>query len=103
MALEPNAVFIGRHSSYARILQICQRTSEYDMGFHKRHLVQQEGDDDNLISVFKTNGECMFLGRVFESGREGFTIIQKDEINDHDYCLYKLLGVKAVSEEDIWL
>jgi|LakMenEpi03Aug12_release.lakeMendotaPanAssembly.Ray.scaffolds.fasta_scaffold119606_7 hypothetical protein len=103
MYLEPNAVFVDRHNSYARILQICQDTSKNANGYHKRHLVQKEGDE---VSVLRTDGGELFTGREFNSGREGFRIIQKPDNNGDDYCLYRLLGVKvapAVSEEDIWL
>lgn len=100
MYLEPNAVFINRHRTYAQVLKICREVPEKANGYYKRHLVQKEGD---LISVCKTSGECLFVGRELESGREGFAIIQKE---DGDCCLYLLLGPKAsptIAEEDIWL
>lgn len=105
MYLEPNAVFIDRHRTYAQVLKICREVPEKANGYYlhigcKRHLVQKEGD---LISVCKTSGECVFVGRELESGREDFAIIQKE---DGDCCLYRLLGPKAsptIAEEDIWL
>lgn len=107
--MDINAVFVDRDYDLQRLIRTAASIDTNTwFGVHKRYIFVHE---DGTASCYKLrDGEIVETmipySEVYDAGRKGFTILQKEEHEGGDYILYMMLTnhvATPIVEEDIWI